>query len=268
MAIKQTTSEIVPIGSIVTDGGTQARAKLDQVTVDAYASDMESGAIFPPITVFYDGDRYWLADGFHRFAAHKSRGNSGVSCDVHPGTRRDALLFAAGANATNGLRRTNQDKRRAVQMLISDDEWAKKSDRWIAEKCGVSDKTVAKLRPPTAEVPQLPRTGQDGKTRQQPTKPAVQLKPKPEPALRTTQPVIPDLDFAEDDDPPPFIPPAEPQPAKRIIPPDPDEDLESWKETQAEPEANWYEPTDEARAALAAVNALDEESRQWVIEQL
>src|SRR6056297_698154 len=163
--IKQTQGESLNLSDISTDAGTQARAKLDQQTVDAYASDMDNGAVFPPVVVFYDGDKHYLADGFHRVAAMKKLGHGGTSCDVRPGTRRDALLFAAGANATNGLRRTNEDKRRAVQMLLGDDEWAKKSDRWIAEKCGVSDKTVAKLRPATAEVPQLKRVGQDGKTR-------------------------------------------------------------------------------------------------------
>ena len=87
-------------------------------------------------------------------------------------------------------------------------------------------------------------------------------KPKPTPA------VVPDPDFADIDEPPPFIPPVEPKKNKHFIPPDHDEDLDEWRETQSEPEANWYEPTTEARAALAAVMALDDESRQWVIEQL
>ena len=28
---------------------------------------MAAGSVFPPITLYYDGAKYWLADGFHRF---------------------------------------------------------------------------------------------------------------------------------------------------------------------------------------------------------
>ena len=87
-------------------------------------------------------------------------------------------------------------------------------------------------------------------------------KPKPDPV------VVPDPDFAHMDDPPPLISPAKPTADKRIIPPDPDEDIDAWRETQNDPDANWYEPTTEARAALAAVMALDDESRQWVRDNL
>ena len=53
-------------------------------------------------------------------------------------------------------------------------------------------------------------------------------KPKPVPV------VVPDPDFAHLDDPPPLIPPAEPKKNKHFIPPDPDEDIDAWRETQAE----------------------------------
>jgi hypothetical protein len=157
----------ISLRDIRTDGGTQARAGIDKTTVDAYAADMKAGANFPPVVVFHDGADYWLADGFHRVAAAKSLNHGGIACDIRQGTRHDAILYACGANSTNGLRRTNADKRRAVEVLLADEEWSKRSDRWIADKCGVTDKTVAKLRPSTAEIPQLkkPRTGQDGKVR-------------------------------------------------------------------------------------------------------
>ena len=62
-----------------------------------------------------------------------------------------------------------------VAMLLSDEEWSKRSDRWIAEKCGVSDRFVNGLRKSTANASQLERTGQDGKTRKLPER-----KQKPE----------------------------------------------------------------------------------------
>jgi hypothetical protein len=74
-------------------------------------------------------------------------------------------VFSVGANASHGLRRTNGDKRRAVLVLLKDSEWAQRSDRWIAEKCGVSNTFVAGLREAqlsTVDSSQV-RLGKDGK---------------------------------------------------------------------------------------------------------
>jgi hypothetical protein len=58
-------------------------------------------------------------------------------------------------------------------LLLKDEEWGRKSDRWIAEKCGVSHPLVIKLRSELVTVTSsAPRIGQDGKTRKLPTKPA------------------------------------------------------------------------------------------------
>jgi hypothetical protein len=69
-----------------------------------------------------------------------------VEADVRQGTRRDAVLYSAGANATHGLRRTNEDKRRAVTVLLEDEEWRGWSDREIARKAGVSNRFVGNVR--------------------------------------------------------------------------------------------------------------------------
>ena len=57
------------IDSIRIDGGTQPRAELRNDVVKDYAELMRAGAAFPPVSVFYDGQDYWLADGFHRIRA-------------------------------------------------------------------------------------------------------------------------------------------------------------------------------------------------------
>lgn len=134
---------------IRTDGGTQARAGLDSATVEEYAAAMSDGAKFPPVTVFYDGTRYWLGDGFHRVAAHRKAYTSGlveIQAEVKAGTRRDAVLYAAGANGSHGLKRTSADKRRAVEVLLFDDEWSKWSNNEIAKRCGVSLDLVNRMR--------------------------------------------------------------------------------------------------------------------------
>lgn len=56
------------------------------------------------------------------------------------------MLFSVGANAMHGLRRTNEDKRKAVETLLADEEWSKWSDREIARKFGVGHPFVAAVR--------------------------------------------------------------------------------------------------------------------------
>jgi uncharacterized ParB-like nuclease family protein len=115
------TDEItLSVAAIRTDGGTQPRSTILRDVVEEYAAAMADGAKFPAITVFYDGAEYWLADGFHRLAATDTAGREKINCDVRQGTRRDAVLHSVGANAAHGMRRTNDDKRRAVRVMLED----------------------------------------------------------------------------------------------------------------------------------------------------
>lgn len=145
-------STVIARERIRRDGGTQPRAAIVEHVVADYAEAIAAGASLPDVTVFYDGKDYWLADGFHRDAAHERLGLAEISCDVRAGTRRDAVLFACGANEAHGLRRTNEDKRRAVFMLLDDEEWRSWSDSEIARRARVSHTFVAKLRPVTCNV--------------------------------------------------------------------------------------------------------------------
>ncbi len=133
----------INIETIRIDGGTQSRAELNEAAVAEYAQSIKGGAALPPVVVFFDGAENWLADGFHRYHAYRSAGKASIPADCRPGTKRDAILFSAGANDTHGLRRTNEDKRRAVKTLLEDPEWGKWSDHKIAEECKVSHPFVA-----------------------------------------------------------------------------------------------------------------------------
>lgn len=136
----------IPIDSIRVDGGTQSRALLQESVIEEYAAAIKDGATFPPVVIFYDGEDHWLADGFHRVRAYIAAGHERISADVRQGTRREAVLYSVGANEAHGLRRTNDDKRRAVLTLLNDAEWVKWSDREIARQCAVDHKTVTRLR--------------------------------------------------------------------------------------------------------------------------
>lgn len=143
------TTTTVPLSAIVNDGGTQMRAGMDAATITEYEEAIKGvdGWPFPPVVVYHDGEKYWLADGFHRVnAAHRSGKHTAIPAEVKAGTRRDAILYAAGANASHGLRRTNGDKRRAVEVMLRDAEWSQWSDREIGRQCAVSHMFVSNLR--------------------------------------------------------------------------------------------------------------------------
>lgn len=175
----------ININAIRIDGGTQSRASLNESVVSEYAEDLLA---LPPVVLFHDGSDYWLADGFHRYHAFRKASKASIPADVRTGTQREATLFSVGANQAHGLRRTNDDKRRAVNTLLNDAEWAGWSDRRIAEVCGVGHPFVAALRSPVvAEKQKESRNTSAAKkansvesdstqTADKPTKPA----PKPE----------------------------------------------------------------------------------------
>jgi hypothetical protein len=132
------------LSEIVTDAGTQVRAGLSEATVSDYAEALADGATFPPVVVFYDGSRYIAADGFHRVHAAIRNSATQIECDVRKGGKGEALKFALGCNAHHGLRRTNADKRHAVELAVK--EFPKASNVAIAEMCLVGHELVAEIR--------------------------------------------------------------------------------------------------------------------------
>lgn len=146
------------LDSVRLDGGTQPRAAMSKNVIEEYGAFITDGAVFPPVTVFYDGAEYWLADGFHRFQAHREINALEIEADVKQGSKRDAVLYSVGANSSHGLRRTNEDKKRAVKVLLEDSEWAGWSNRDIARRCAVSDPFVMTLRSSLLTVSSEERT--------------------------------------------------------------------------------------------------------------
>ena len=130
----------------IRDGGTQMRAEMNTETVLEYAQEMVSGTVFPPVVVYFDGTDHWLADGFHRREAAQKIRREVLEAEILQGTSRDAVLHGIGANANHGLRRTQEDKRRAIETILGDEEWSKWSDREIAKAAKVDHKTVGKVR--------------------------------------------------------------------------------------------------------------------------
>lgn len=126
---------------------------------------ISGSGVFSPLVVFQEGDRYWLAEGFHRLAAGLHAGLGELPFEVRQGGLRDAILHSVGSNATHGLRRTNADKRRAVSILRQDelvavdpatgDPW---SDQEVSRRCAVSPTFVGTMRRSLSTVDSEPIT--------------------------------------------------------------------------------------------------------------
>ena len=141
--------EAIKLSSITLDEEVQPRCQVDRDVVNEYAQAMGQGDKFPPVIVFYNGSKFWLVDGFHRFHAIKIMGESEILADVWQGDQQDAVLYALNAiKASMGskLQPTKADLDRNVFKLIGHPVWRKWSDEEIAVQCGTHTSHVNRLR--------------------------------------------------------------------------------------------------------------------------
>ncbi|NBW14466.1 MAG: hypothetical protein EBR82_41355 [Caulobacteraceae bacterium] len=190
------------------DGGTQARVSLNTDVVAEYAAHLQEGDIFPPITVFHDGSDHWLADGFHRYMAHKQNGETEIECDLKTGTLEDAKLWAYGANGKRGLSMSREDKRKVILLMLQHPEWSKWANTEIAKHIGVSSMTIGRVKSGLiydAEKDSKPKqftkqgkvqkmdTTKLGRPKQEPVEPVVEEPVVEEPKFDETQEFIDEL---------------------------------------------------------------------------
>lgn len=142
---KQPIPTFLDLSVIKADVGIQGRAAINRNTVRDYAQRLEAGDDFPPVVVFRVDGEFWLVDGFHRYYAAQRAKCKKLAVDVRPGTRKDAIRFAIEANTTNGLPRTNADKRHPARLALQ--EFPGLSDRAIADMVKLSPTFVGGVRP-------------------------------------------------------------------------------------------------------------------------
>ena len=120
---------------------------------------------WPPIVVTEDNV---LVDGHHRVAAAQQLGLDRIAAVVFKGSRADAYVEAVRSNISHGMPLTLSERRRAgVQILAVHPMW---SDRRIAGCCGLSAKTIKRLRDESGSFEDCQsggaaRTGRDGRVR-------------------------------------------------------------------------------------------------------
>ncbi|MCL2623755.1 MAG: hypothetical protein FWD31_08830 [Planctomycetaceae bacterium] len=160
-----------PIESLTADPDLQIRVKINEETISLYAEQMateDEMMKFPAVEIYYDGTKYWLADGHHRRAAAEKAGHDNVWAVVKSGTRADALWGAILGNGKQGFGLTRADKQRAIILAIV--EWPDRSNVMLAEAIGCGESTIRRYREqkttsPNGDVDNLRRIGRDGKTR-------------------------------------------------------------------------------------------------------
>jgi len=139
--------QTLSLKAIVADAAFQSRIETDPAHVLTFDEMIREGHAIHPVTVFWTGERYILADGFHRYYAHLKRGLNSIQAVVIFGSERDAMIHSAGANRLSIKPPTDADRKKAVMMLLEDEEWRSKSNLSIAKHVGVkSHQTVRRYK--------------------------------------------------------------------------------------------------------------------------
>lgn len=160
------------------------RGALDQAHVKLL---VENFSQLPPILVHRPTMR--VIDGMHRLHAARLVGCDRIKVAYFDGPESEAFLLAVRANIEHGLPLSLADRKEAARkILFSFPRW---SDRSIADKVGLSHKTVGALRREAPEVvaQSAARVGRDGRVRplnraQGRLKAAEVLSRKPQASLR------------------------------------------------------------------------------------
>lgn len=138
----------------------QSRAETNHDLVDEYAAMMRDGVQFDAAQGVRDqSEQVYVFDGLHRGEAARLAGLP-LLVEVQPGTRQDAEWLALTANQKHGLRRSRADKQRIVRQALLHPYGVNLSNSEISRHCGVSDKTVARIRREmelSSEIPKMDR---------------------------------------------------------------------------------------------------------------
>ncbi|GHA01130.1 hypothetical protein GCM10010329_23490 [Streptomyces spiroverticillatus] len=122
-----------------------------------------SGREFEPLLVHRPTMR--VIDGMHRLSAARLRGYDTVAVRFFDGSQADAYVLSVQLNIRHGLPLSRAERRAAAERIVrTHPHW---SDRAIAERTGLSGKTVGRLRGSVSEeIPQShTRVGRDGTLR-------------------------------------------------------------------------------------------------------
>jgi hypothetical protein len=128
------------------DGQTEGRVAPSSTVIDEYANLMKNGFDFPPVRTWFDGENYWLSDGFQRLAAAESIGRNKIAALAFSGSRDDAEWDSFNANSLHGSRRTKADIRWLIQRAACHANASRLSSNQIARHLGIPEATFRRWR--------------------------------------------------------------------------------------------------------------------------
>jgi hypothetical protein len=98
----------------------------------------------------FDGDAYWLFDGFHRYHAMAKAETPDdpktLDAYVYKGDVRDAVFMSYAANKDHGVRRQPGVVGKIIGEMLADPKWGKASAAAIANHVGVTQRYVERVK--------------------------------------------------------------------------------------------------------------------------
>jgi hypothetical protein len=136
--IKQPPVVLLPLDGLTLHADLQARVVIERATWEEYLYLLGDGTDLPPVTVFDDGETKWLADGYHRWHAHKALGVETINATVLSGDRDAALQHSLSANALHGKRREPADYRKGYKIGCKYGLFKPEDSRGVSQLLGCS----------------------------------------------------------------------------------------------------------------------------------
>ena len=122
MKLKQLSVEIFSIETLINDDEIYPNSP---EIVDEWIQLIEPTKVSSPLKVCFDGDKYWLFDGYHRLEAMKSLGFNRCDVIITRGDRKDALRRYI-KDKLKGKNTIAQSKvfRHCMKLMIEDPVWS------------------------------------------------------------------------------------------------------------------------------------------------
>lgn len=97
-------------------------------------------SLFPPVAVFQIDGRLYLADGLHRYEAHRLQDKKEIRSEILVGTKSDARRHAVRANNYHGIRFTEEENIANIERERAANPGA--SEEYICQVLGMARRTM------------------------------------------------------------------------------------------------------------------------------
>lgn len=140
-------SEKLSLSSLTIDERLQLRERTD----DSYVLELKEWLEehpekeLPRIVVYRDANKkLLLTKGFHRYSAYKKAGREKIPAFLYSGGFEEALVHALRSNAQHGMKRTREDKRKALGVAFQ--KWPDIPAIEAAKICEVGRRLAEEVR--------------------------------------------------------------------------------------------------------------------------